>query len=190
MVACGAEILVSMADAGQRTFASVAVSLDGFIASADGSMDWLHDVMRRDEDYGLAESMARGGAVIVGATTFRESLSMMGARGLSSPTFVLTHAAPEGAPAGVTFYAGDLGALVAEAKASTDRDVHVFGGGEVIAQLLEADLLDELTLAVVPVILGEGTRLFATPVTSRRLTLTSCRSFPSGIVLLRYDRAD
>jgi dihydrofolate reductase len=180
-----------MATAEQRTFASVAVSLDGFIAAPDGSMGWLHDVMRRDEDYGLTETMARGGAVIVGATTFRESLSIMvGAGGPSSPTLVLTHAAPEAAPAGVTFCAGDLPALVAQAKASTDKDVHVFGGGETIAQLIEADLLDELTLAVAPVILGEGTRLFATPVTRRRLALISCRSFPSGIVLLQYERAE
>ena len=100
----------------------------------------------------------------------------------------MPNAAPETAPADVTFFAGDLGALVAEAKASTDKDVHVFGGGELIAQLLEDDLLDELTLAVAPVILGEGTRLFATPLTRRRLALTSCRSFPSGIVLLRYER--
>ena len=170
-----------------RTFASLAASLDGYIASADGDLSWLNDAMRRDEDYGMEEAMARTGAYILGAKTFRESAAMLGTSGEGPPTFVVTHAALEDAPPGVTFYSGDLAELVDRAKAASSKDVHVFGGGEIVTQLLAAKLLDELSLALVPVVLGGGVRLFNALEQWTSLQLTECRSYPSGIVALRYE---
>lgn len=172
-----------------RVFASVAASLDGYIASASGDVAWLNDSMRRDEDYGLAETMNRTGAYILGARTFRESAGMIGGGAQKPPTYVVTHAPPEDAPNGVTFYSGNLRQLVERAKAGTDKDVYVFGGGDVITQLIAADALDELSLALVPVLLGAGVRLFGTLGECTRLRLGNCRSFGSGIVLLGYERA-
>lgn len=152
-------------------------------------MAWLNDSMRRDEDYGLTETMTRAGAYILGAKTFRESAGMIGGGTQKPPTYVVTHAPPEDAPQGVTFYSGDLRQLVERAKAETDKDVHVFGGGDVVTQLIAADALDELTLALVPVLLGDGVRLFGSLGEWTRLRLRDCRSFASGIVLLEYERA-
>jgi dihydrofolate reductase len=170
-------------------FGSLAASLDGYISSASGDMAWLNDSMRRDEDYGMAETMARAGAYLMGATTFRESASMFGGGTTGPPTYVLTHAASADAPPGVTFQAGDVGELSASAKAGTDKDVYVFGGGDIITQTIAADVLDELTIALVPVVLGSGTRLFGDVGKETYLRLTDCRSFASGIVLLKYARA-
>jgi dihydrofolate reductase len=170
------------------TFASVAASLDGFIRSADGDMSWLNDAMRRDEDYGMAEAMQRAGAYVLGATTYRESVDMFGGGTSGPPTYVLTHSTAEEAPPGVTFTSGDIGETLAEARSATDRDVNVFGGGDVLTQAIAADALDELTIAVIPVVLGGGTRLFGPMERHKRLTLTDSTPFPSGIVLLRYAR--
>jgi dihydrofolate reductase len=170
-------------------FASLAASLDGYIRSASGDITWLNDSMRRDEDYGMAETMTRAGAYIMGATTFRESASMFGGGTKGPPTYVVTHAAPADAPPGVTFQAGDLGELSASAKAGTDKDVHIFGGGDILTQTIAAEALDELTIALVPVVLGSGTRLFGDVGSETYLRLTDCQSFASGIVLLRYERA-
>jgi dihydrofolate reductase len=170
-------------------FASLAASLDGYIRSSSGDMGWLNDSMRRDEDYGLSETMTRAGAYIMGATTFRESQSMFGGSATGPPTYVVTHAAPADAPPGVTFQAGNLGELSASAKAGTDKDVNVFGGGDILTQTIAAEALDELTLALIPVVLGSGTRLFGDVASETYLRLMDCQSFPSGIVLLRYERA-
>jgi dihydrofolate reductase len=170
-----------------RVFVSLAVSLDGYVASSTGDMQWLHDAMRPGEDYGFGEKTARTGAYILGANTFRETAGMRGSS-TSTPTFVLTHDAPDAAPRGVEFGAGPPAELVARAKAATDKDVWVFGGGDVVTQMLASDLVDELELAVVPVVLGDGVPLFRPLPTAVRLRLTECRSFPSGIVLLRYER--
>jgi dihydrofolate reductase len=170
-------------------FASLAASLDGYIRSASGDIAWLNDSMRRDEDYGMTETMARAGAYIMGATTFRESQSMFGGGAAGPPTYVVTHAAPADAPPGVTFRAGDLGELSESAKAGTDKDVHIFGGGDILTQTIAAEALDELTIALIPVVLGSGTRLFGDVGRETYLRLNDCQSFASGIVLLRYERA-
>jgi dihydrofolate reductase len=173
-------------------FASLASSLDGYIASPNGDLSWLNDAMRGDEDYGFGETMARTGAYIMGANTFRATAAMGGGGGSKRPpTYVVTHAPPEQAPDGVTFHSGPLPPLVAQAKAEVPagKDVHVFGGGDVVTQLIAADALDELTLALVPVLLGGGVRLFGDLGAWTRLRLRDCRSFDSGIVLLRYERS-
>jgi dihydrofolate reductase len=167
-------------------FASIAASLDGFIRSESGDMAWLNDAMRRDEDYGMAETMQRGGAYVLGARTYRESVAMFGGGKATPPTYVLTHAAPEEAPSGVTFTSEDIRKVVTTAQSATDKDVNVFGGGDVLTQALAAGALDELMIAVVPVVLGGGTRLFGEFEQSKRLSLTDCTSFEGGIVLLRY----
>lgn len=169
-------------------FASIAASLDGDIASTDGDLAWLNDSMRRDEDYGFAETMKRTGAYVMGAKTHRESAGMGGGTS-GPPTFVLTHADPGEAPSGVTFMSGDIRAALGAAQSATDRDVSIFGGGDVLTQAIAADALDELSVAIVPVLLGGGTRLFGSLDRTARLRLTECRSFDSGIVALRYERS-
>ena len=167
-------------------FASIAVSLDGFIQTESGDMAWLNDAMRRDEDYGMAKTMQRAGAYVLGAKTYRESVAMFGGSMATPPTYVLTHAMPEEAPSGVTFTSEDIHTVVLTAQSATNKDVNVFGGGDVLTQALAADALDELTIALIPVVLGGGTRLFGDFQQSKRLSLTNCTSFESGIVLLRY----
>ena len=169
-------------------FASIAASLDGLIRAESGDMGWLNGAMRGDEDYGMGETMQRGGAHVLGATTYRESVGMFGGNRSTPHTFVMTHSPPEEAPSGVTFTSQDIRTVVATAQSTTDKDVNVFGGGDVLTQALAADALDELIIAVIPVVLGGGTRLFGELEQPKRLSLTDCTSFASGIVLLRYAR--
>ena len=169
-------------------FASIATSIDGYIASTSGDLAWLNDSMRRDEDYGFAEMMKRTGAYVMGANTHRESAGMGGGKS-GPPTYVLTHADPGEAPSGVTFMSGDVREALEAAQSATDRDVSVFGGGDVITQAIAADALDELSVAVVPVLLDDDTRLFGPLDQTARLRLAECRSFDSCIVLLRYERS-
>jgi dihydrofolate reductase len=62
----------------------------------------------------------------------------------------------------------------------------VFGGGRLVTQLLELGLIDELGVAVVPVVLGDGVPFLGTMASTTQLELIECRPFPSGIVLLNY----
>ena len=165
-------------------FAGVAASLDGFIQSASGDLSWLNDAMAPGEDYGFAETEARTGAYVIGANTYRE----MGRRGGRVPTYVVTHDAGLATGRNVRPYAGDLVQLIDTVRAEIDpgKDICVFGGGRLVTQLLELGLVDELGLAVIPVVLGGGVPFFGPMTSSTRLELLECRPFPSGIVLLNY----
>jgi dihydrofolate reductase len=166
-------------------FAGMAASLDGFVRSASGDLSWLDDAMAPGEDYGFAQTEARTGAYVIGANTYRE---MGRSAGGAVPTYVVTHDATVARGRNVRPYAGDLAQLLDTVRREIDpgKDICVFGGGQLVTQLLELGLIDELDVAVIPVVLGEGVPFFGTMASSTKLELMECRPFPSGIVLLNY----
>jgi dihydrofolate reductase len=166
-------------------FAGTAASLDGFIQSASGDLSWLNDAMAPGEDYGVAETAARTGAYVIGANTYRE---MGRSAGGGVPTYVVTHDAALARDRDVRPYAGDLAQLIDTVRSEIDpgKDICVFGGGQLVTQLLELGLIDELGVAVIPVVLGNGVPFFGAMASSTKLELMECRPFPSGIVLLNY----
>ncbi len=167
-------------------FAGMAASLDGFIQSASGDLSWLNDAMVAGEDYGFAETEARTGAYVIGANTFREMGG--GAGGGRVPTYVVTHDPALATGRHVHAHAGDLTQLIDGVRSEIDpaKDICVFGGGRLVTDLLALGLVDELGLAVIPVVLGGGVPFFGAMPSSTELELLECRPFPSGIVLLNY----
>lgn len=162
----------------------MAASLDGFIQSRSGDLSWLNDAMSPSEDYGFSETTLRTGAYVIGANTYREMAGMsLG----DIPTYVVTHDESIVATGKhLHTFAGDLPELFAQIKAETDRDICVYGGGNLVTQCLELDLLDELGVSVIPVILGAGVPFFEQLSSPHKLNLLTCKPFPSGIVLLNY----
>jgi dihydrofolate reductase len=150
-----------------RLLYSVTASLDGFIAGPGGDMSWLTAHLGPNR---TAEDLVpQIGALLVGATTYggddpNRGTDKEGALegAWHGPQFVLTHRPPAEPVPDVTFL-DDLGAAVAAARAAAgDRYVNVLGA-DVARQCLAAGLLDEVLVFVAPVLLGDGTRLFAHP---------------------------
>jgi dihydrofolate reductase len=166
-------------------FAGMAASLDGYIQSESGDRSWLDDAMAPGEDYGFAETEARTGAYVIGAHTYRE---VGGGAGGGVPTYVVTHDAALATGRNVHAYSGDLTQLIDDVRADIDpgKDICVFGGGQLVTQLLDLGLIDELGLSIIPVVLGGGVPFFGAISSSTRLELIECRPFPSGIVALNY----
>jgi dihydrofolate reductase len=164
----------------------VSTSLDGFIAGADDSQqqplgtggerlfDWFRDGDTPSRYYPsfrmsaisaafFDEFAGRNGAIISGRRTY----DVTGAWGGNGPMpgvplFVLTHRVPDSVPAGdplYTFVTGGIEAAVEQAqRAAAGKDVSVMGA-TAIQECLRAGLLDELTIHLVPVVLGRGVRL-------------------------------
>ena len=147
---------------------SATASLDGFIAGPGGDMSWLTEHLG-GENPTAERLLARVGALLVGNTTFggddpNRGTDKEGAFGgqYHGPVVVLTHRPPADQPADVTFV-DDLHRAVALAKdAAGDRYVNVLGAN-VAAQCLDAGLLDEVLMFFVPVLLGDGVRMFDRP---------------------------
>ncbi|HKW60051.1 MAG TPA: dihydrofolate reductase family protein [Candidatus Dormibacteraeota bacterium] len=81
---------------------------------------------------------------------------------------------------------GDVEAAVRELKAKPGRELQLHGSGDLLRWLLERDLVDELNLRVVPVVVGDGFRLFPERGQTHALTLVESRSTPSGVTLQTY----
>jgi dihydrofolate reductase len=147
---------------------SACMSLDGFIAGPGGDMSWLGDHLGPNRT--VDELIDDVGSLLVGNRTFGGDDPYKGTPQegepfggeWSGPQVVLTHHAPEKPVPGVTF-AGDLETAVAAAKdAAGDRYVNVLGA-DVARQCLAAGYLDEILTCIVPVLLGDGVRLFDHP---------------------------
>jgi dihydrofolate reductase len=155
----------------------ISMSLDGFVTAAnvrpeeplgDGG-ERLHAWLAGDErDRAvLAGGAASLGAVIAGRRTYDQSIPWWGPDGPSGaarvPVFVVTHQPPDEVPErGVyTFVSGGIHATLEAARAAAgDRVVCVMGGAETARAFLAAGLVDEISIHLVPVLFGAGTRLF------------------------------
>lgn len=162
----------------------IATSADGFIARTDGRLDWLSIVERAGEDYGYASFWATIDALVIGRKTYETALGFDAWPYAGKRCIVLTHGSPT-PKHGEEVYAGPLPALLERLGAEGVKRVYV-DGGSVIRQFLAEGLLDDLTISLVPILLGEGVPLFGKTGRDVRLELVKTRAFESGLVQLEY----
>lgn len=164
----------------------IAASLDGFIARRDGGLDWLRRVEDAGEDYGFQDLFAEIDALLLGRATWEVAAGFERWPYAGKRVAVLSRRPREGTH-GETFHAADPVAVLDLLGAAGVRHVYA-DGGSVVSQLVAADRVDALTVSVIPILLGDGIRLFQGPLPERPLTLVSARPFRSGLVQLRYRR--
>jgi dihydrofolate reductase len=104
----------------------------------------------------------------------------------TKPKYVASATLTEPRWADTTVLSGDLAAAVRELKAKPGGELQVHGSGALIRWLLENDLVDEMNLLIVPVVVGQGTRLFPDTGPDMALDLVESRAFPKGITLQVY----
>jgi dihydrofolate reductase len=104
----------------------------------------------------------------------------------SRPKYVASNTLTEASWATTTVLSGDLATAISELKAKPGGELQVHGSGALTRWLLANDLVDELNLLVCPVIVGQGTRLFADDGPDLALDLVDSRAFPEGITLQVY----
>ena len=156
----------------------ISMSLDGFMTAAnrrpeepmgDGGErlhEWAFGGDPRDREV-LTGGVASIGAVIAGRRTYDDSVPWWGADGPTGPArvpvFVISHDVPEETPEGgvYTFVTGGIERALEQAKATAgEKGVTVMGGADTGQQYLRAGLLDELSIHLIPVLFGSGTRMF------------------------------
>ena len=170
-----------------RVSVYIAHSVDGYIADSAGSLDWLFTrTALEGEDYGYEAHMASVDGLAMGRGTWDFIADEPSLPFDSRAVYVFTHrdAAPRD---GVRFWSRTPHEAVAEWQAAGLTHMYVDGGG-LISDFLAEGLVDDLTLTVVPVLLGSGSRLFHEIPTITSLVLESSQSYPNGVVQLRYRR--
>ena len=156
----------------------VSMSLDGFITGPGEGVgkplgedagrlhDWMFAAKTDADADVLGELYARTGAILMGRRMFDVGVQPWGdPPPFHMPVFVLTHEPREPLPrqggTTYTFVAAGIEAGLEQAKAvAGDKDVGIWGGAKIMRQYLKAGLLDEIQIHLVPVLLGDGVRLF------------------------------
>ncbi|WP_366094505.1 dihydrofolate reductase family protein [Flavobacterium sp.] len=88
----------------------------------------------------------------------------------------------------IEFYNGDLPELVNTLKSQPGKNIYCDGGASIIQQLLKHKLIDEMTISIIPILLGTGKKLFSESIPEELLQCASAKSFDTGLVQLHYKR--
>ncbi len=165
----------------------ISCSLDGYIAKPNDDLSFLSMVEQEGQDYGYADFIKTVDTVIVGRRTYDWVIG----QGYEFPhsnkeTYVITRQTRPNKGT-INFYNGDLKSLLTELKNKEGKTIFCDGGSEIANQLLTDKLFDELILSIVPIIVGNGTRLFKEGIPEQELLLKSVNHFEKGLVQLHYE---
>ncbi len=178
-------------------------SLDGFIARSDGSIDWLdfdspdergNDDSGADEsvpeDYGFAEFMESVDLLLMGRHTFEVLLTFDEWVYGDTPVMVLSSTlGPEAVPARfegkVSITSGEPEEILEDLAEKGVQHVYV-DGGITVQEFIAAGLIDEITIGIIPILIGDGIPLFGPLEGDVGLQHIATRSFPSGLVQVKY----
>jgi len=170
--------------ASRNVVAMVAVTLDGYVARRDGSVDYLEKYPIAEFDFaGFVETI---GALIMGSTTYKQTIGWGWEWG-DLPTMVLTTGDSLDVPAGanVQFTAAPTAEAIRSFSAATQKRLWVFGGGKVITEGLIGGAVDTLDITVMPEAIGSGIPLF-TEAYDGPLKLEKSTGYDNGAVRLIY----
>lgn len=164
------------------------MSLNGKISRADGSVDWLESIPNPDKlDFGYGDFIKTIGTTIQGGNTYRQLI------GWNVPfpypdtkNFVFTRKVGQRDTEHVSFVSEHHEEFTRKLKADADKDIWLIGGGQINTLLLNAGLIDEVHLHVMPIVLPDGVELFEGNPDLSYFDLAHTRHYPGGVVELRY----
>lgn len=166
----------------------IAASLDGYIAKPNDDLSFLSIVQKEGEDYGYADFVNSVDTVILGRKTYDWVMAQVPEFPHADKTsYIITrNTRPD---IGKThFYTGNVKDLVSKLKSEEGKNIFCDGGAEIVNELLKDDLIDEFIISVIPVLVGNGTRLFKDGRPEQPVELVSSKSFEKGLVQLHYKR--
>jgi dihydrofolate reductase len=173
----------------RKVILCVAISLDGLIEGPNGEYDWC----LTDQDYGMTDFMKRIDAIFYGRKSYE---MMLGAaqNGSENPfakiksyVFSNTLSKPY---ADTELISGDVISKVNALKTQSGKDIWLWGGASLTTTFLNAGLIDEMILAVHPIVLGAGKPLFGDINGRKHFTLKSSEAYSSGLVMLRLSKVE
>jgi dihydrofolate reductase len=166
----------------------IAISLNGKIASSDGSVDWLESIPNPEKtDYGFAEFMDSVDTTIQGYNTYNQIINW----GIEFPykgkkNYVLTKKQDAKNTEFVEFITKNHVGFITQLKEEEGGDIWLIGGSQANTLILNAGLLDEIRVFVMPIILSGGIDLFDAFPAETQLKLIETKSYSSGVIELKY----
>jgi dihydrofolate reductase len=168
----------------------IAVSLDGYISKPNDDLSFLSIVQKEGEDYGYNDFVNSIDTVIMGRKTFDWVMTQVTEFPHADKNAYIITRATRPNIGKINFYTGDLAYLVVKLKQEKGKNIFIDGGAEIVNELLHQNLIDEFIISIIPVLLGNGLRLFKDGRPEQKLKLVETKQFNSGLVQLRYKREE
>ncbi|MFY0606984.1 MAG: dihydrofolate reductase [Cyclobacteriaceae bacterium] len=168
----------------------ISMSLDGFLATKDDDISWLSMVEQPGEDYGYYTFTEQVDTYIVGNQTYETVMKLTGGefpQAKQYDCYVITRQSKEPVD-GITYYSGDIKTLVTKLKNKPGGTIYCDGGGQIVKLLMEHNHIDEYIISIIPIILGDGKRLFHGGIEGFKLKAQDCKKYDSGLVQLTYTK--
>jgi len=166
----------------------IAISLNGKIAGTDGSVDWLENIPNPEKtDYGYFDFYNLVDTTIMGNTTYNQVIGW----GIEFPykgkrNYVITRKKDVVNTEYVEFITENHAEFIKSLKEENGSDIWLVGGSQVNTLVLDAGLLDEIFIFVMPIIISGGIELFDAFPKETKLKLIGTKSYSSGVVELNY----
>jgi len=170
----------------------IAQTIDGFIATKDGSVEWLNDNEKQEVEenaYGYLDFYDSIDTTLMGYNTYKAILNF----GIPFPyptkknyVFSRNHKKMEDNP--VEFISNNITDFVSDLKESDGKDIWLIGGGEINKLLLNANLIDEFIITIKTVVLGQGIPLFAKDTELKNFKVVKVETFSDTLVQLIMER--
>ena len=174
-----------------------AVSLDGFLAGIDGSIDWLH--FSKDVQQVMTDYWKDVDTILMGRKTYEVSVAQKPSSAKKPAeakstkrkeptmrTYVFSRTLKSIDDPAVELVKTDPAEFVRALQQRPGKQICLMGGGELAQTLIAADLVDEIGLNIHPILLGSGIPTFRDPGHRVKLTLTECRRIDGGCILANY----
>ena len=168
----------------RKVVLQLAVSLDGYIEGPNGEYDWCFT----DQDYGMKEFYKRIDSMFIGRKSYELMLTMDESvmPGFPKLTEYVFSTTLQKVKQGAMLIRENIDAEIRRIKNEPGKDIWLFGGASLSSALLNHSLVDEIILAVHPILLGKGKPLAADIKNRIPLTLTESKVYSTGLVMLNY----
>lgn len=166
----------------------IATSADGYIARPDGDVSWL-DRPRPKGQYGMGAFLRSIDTILWGRKTYTKGIEMgmkAGGFGAKVKNYVFSRQPQGSLLPGFELVRGPIQPFVQCLRTQPGKDIWMMGGGEIIASFLDEGEIDEFSIHVIPIFIGEGIALIQPRHRSIPLKLLATKKFPDGVVHLNY----
>lgn len=171
----------------RKIILNLAMSLDGYIASEDGTYDWIvgdgDETLNTKNKYSFDKFLEDVDTVVMGKNCYNQNMH----KDYESKKVYIATSEKIQDHDNLYFIGGDICKVIQEEKAKEGKDIYLFGGGVVIDSFIKADIIDEYIIGIIPTILGKGRPLFLENNPTIKLHLDEY-IMDNGIAILRYTK--
>jgi dihydrofolate reductase len=172
----------------RKVIVYIAVSADGYIARSDGDVSWLNRPMPKGQ-YGMNAFANSVDTILWGRKTYTKGIEMGMKDGGFSPkikNYVFSRQLQEPLLRGFELVKEPIKSFMRQLRSQPGKNIWMMGGGEIIGAFLDQEEIDEFSIHMIPILIGEGIPLIKPQHRSIPLKLLLTKKFSDGVVHLNY----